>query len=402
MSEFNSEFRLLLAGALHPLQADEIIRLRDFCSPHIDWLAFSALVERHGLIPTVYRNLSTHTAGLVPQHMLSALKVQAELNRLRVLQFLGVLKRISEWFAQAGIQFCVLKGPPLSQRLFGDVAFRSSTDIDLLIHLPMLAQADALLLANGCERVFPAVALTPRQFQAFQQEWYHYAYLFPGPRIIIELHWSIASPNLISKEAVCQILARARPDASSGNQFATLSSEDLPIYLLVHGSKHSWVRLKWLVDFAVWMRGASRSDWQNLQEQMSDLGLLRSMGQGVLLAHRLFEIQIPKAISSSIIHNPQTQRLAAHSITAMEDPDYRGTEFGRLQRLKIILYAMQLKRGMRYKWDTFRNLWMVPYDWQDVPLPDFLFPLYGLLRPFLWLRRRLQHRSQKAGLPPKV
>jgi hypothetical protein len=393
LPEFSPDLQLLLTGALPPKQEVEISRLVACCHPGVDWQAFVALVERHHLIPTVYRNLSSYAAGLVPAPVLAALRERAEHNRQRVLQLLLELGRISEWFSQAGIPLCTLKGPVLAQRLFGDASLRTSTDLDLLVHPDRLAQADALLLEHGCQRVVPAIPLTPRQRQAYQQEWYHSSYFLPEPHIHIELHWSIASPDLVSPHTVAQMLSRAQPLPQFGNRLFALADEDLPVYLLVHGSKHNWVRLKWLLDFAAWLRCANENDWKALQARMTDLGLLRSLGQGALLANRLLALPVPGAIPGA--QDARVHRLVRSSIKAIQNRDYRGTEFGKMQRLHLALYALHLKDGLRYKWDVLRKLWIFPHDWQDLPLPDALFPLYGLLRPFLWLRRYYRHYRQR-------
>jgi hypothetical protein len=381
----------LLASALFPLQEAEVVHLRTCGSQSIDWQAFDALVERHHLLPTVYRNLETHIPELVPQPVLAGLKARAELNQQRVLRYLVALGRISEWFAEGAIPLCSLKGPLLAQRLFGDVSLRTCLDLDLLVHPESLPQAEALLLAHGCQRIFPAQALTARQWEAFKLEWHHKSFLFPGSRIPIELHWTIASPDLIAPGAVNQMLSRARPLAQSGGQLKCLAGEDLPAFLLLHGSKHNWVRLKWLVDYAAWLRSASTRDWQALQTKMADFGLLRCLGQGTLLAQQLFGVPAPGMQSWPEMQDRQIQKLAGHSIKAIQDLSYRGSEFGKLQRFKHLLYAAQLKGAWRYKWNTLRKFWIAPYDWQDMPLPDSLYPLYGLLRPFLWLRRYLQY-----------
>jgi hypothetical protein len=396
-SEFSPELHLLLASALPPRHEAEIERLTAYSLPDIDWHTFIALVERHHLVPTVYRSLSTHAASNVPQPVLAGLKDRAERNRQRILQLLMELGRISERFAQAGIPVCTLKGPVLAQRLFGDASLRASTDLDLLVPLDSLAQADALLLQYGCQRVFPAAPLTPRQQRAFQQEWYNYTYFLPGPRIFIELHWTIASPDLVALQAVEQMLSRLQPLPQFGGQLFGLADQDLPVYLLVHGSKHNWVRLKWLVDFAAWLRQASQPDWQALQERMAELDLQRSLGQGAWLVHELLAAPASGALAMPGVQDAQIQRLARRSLKAILDQNYRGGEFGKLQRIKHILNVMQLKSGLRYKWDTLRRFWVLPTDWQDAPLPDALFPLYGLLRPFLWLRRAYRYRRN--GLP---
>jgi hypothetical protein len=400
---FIPEFRLLLASALHPLQGGEVEQLVACCRQNIDWQDFLTLVERHHLIPTIYRNLSTHAAALAPQPVLAWLRERAEQNRRRILQLLVELGRISEWFAQAGVPVGTLKGPVVAQRLFNDAGLRTSTDLDLLVSLDVMAQADALLLQNGCQRVFPAAPLTPRQMKAFQQEWYNYTYLLPGPRIFIELHWTIASPDLVGLQAVEQMLSRLQPLPQFGGRLLTLAEQDLPVYLLVHGSKHNWVRLKWLVDFAAWLRQANQADWQALQVRMAELGLQRSLGQGARLANILFAAPIPQGQALPGAQDAKIQRLVRSSLKAILDPNYRGGEFGRLQRLKHILNVIHLKSGLRYKWDTLRRFWVLPTDWQDAPLPDALFPLYGLLRPFLWLRRMLRFWRGKPPvvLPPK-
>ncbi len=177
--DFNLEYRLLLASALHPLQEVEITGLQYACRQPIDWAAFIALASRHKLIPTVYHNLSRHVPGLVPQPVLAELKQLAELNRQHIIKILAALNRLSRWFEQADIPLCVLKGPLLAQRLFGDIALRTSSDLDLLIDPASLTQADALLLSHGCQRVLPDVSLAPRQWLAFQRQWYNSTYLIP-------------------------------------------------------------------------------------------------------------------------------------------------------------------------------------------------------------------------------
>jgi|GEM_PF-4188841 len=50
-------------------------------------------------------------------------------------------------------------------------------------------------------------------------------------------------------------------------------------------------------------------------------------------------------------------------------------------------YQMRLRKEWNYKLQAFTQLWVTMKDWDDLPLPDPLFFLYFLFRPFLWLRR---------------
>ncbi len=383
---------MLLASALIPLQKPEIENLQGFCCPSLDWAAFIALAARHHLIPTVYRNLSTHCAAAVPASDLAELKSQAGLQRQRVLQLLAELARLSPSFARAGVPLCVLKGPLLAQRLFGDIGLRSSTDLDVLVPVEMLAQAGELLLAHGCQPVFPVRPFTPRQWQVYQQDWYNTTYHLPTAQLTIELHWTIASPNLVPPGAARQMLSRIQALPRGDGGLFTLAEQDLPVYLLIHGSKHNWVRLKWLVDFVAWMRQAGSQDTQALAASMHALGLSRSLGQGFLLAHWLFGEPLPGWFHALDANDPHIRRLARGSVKALMNPDYRGQVEGRFLRFRETFYLMGLKKGLRYKWATLEKFWVRPEDWQDLPLPDSLFFLYPLLRPFLWLSHYLSKR----------
>ena len=381
LPEFSPEFGLLLACALHPLQRTEISSLQSACRREINWQGFSALVGRHRLLPTIYSNLSRHAASAVPQPVLTELKAQAGLNRQRVLQNLAVLRRISQWFAQENIPLCTLKGPLLSLRLFGDVALRTSADLDLLVESNDLAQADALLLSHGCRRVLPDVSLKPRQWHAFQRQWYNSTYLFPRPQMTVELHWAIASPDLISSEVMAQVLARARPVNDSDSLLA-LADEDLPVSLLAHGAKHNWARLKWLVDFVIWIRGDQNPDWTALQSHMATLGLERILGQGLLLAHWLFNCSIPVELEPLLASEPAARRLALRSLQAILDPNFAGIETDTRDKIRLTLYRLQLKGSLRYKLAT----------------------LIRLVRPWLWMRSyylRL-HRDKLAATPHRL
>ena len=379
--EFNPEIHLLLASALHPLQDAEIAGLQSACLPTIDWAAFIALASCHKLIPTVYHNLSRHVPGLVPQPVLAELKQLAELNRQHIIKILAALNRLSRWFEQTNIPLCVLKGPLLAQRLFGDVALRTSSDLDLLIDPTSLSQADALLLSNGCQRVLPDVSLAPRQWLAFQRQWYNSTYFLPELNTYIELHWAIALQDLIAPKAMRQIQARLRPLEQSCSRLYALADEDLPVYLLVHGSKHNWVRLKWLVDFVAWMQTAGDRDWSALQARMADLGLQRLLGQGLLLAHWLFSTPLPESLQPLLASEPAARRLATWSLKAILAPDYAGTETETIDKIRLTFYKLQLKGSLRYKLDT----------------------LYRLVRPLLWMRGyylRL-HRERLAATHPR-
>jgi hypothetical protein len=379
---------LLLASALWPLQDREIECLQDSLrAASFDLETFDALVVRHRLLPTIHRNLSTYASGTVLESVLFGFKERVERSQRLVLYSLAELGRVSKLFEADGIQLCALKGPLLSQRLFGDVSLRTSRDIDLLVHPEAVARAEAVLLAGGYQRSFPTRTLTPHQWQVYMQHWRHFVYYHPQRHIVIELHWALTSTDLFSMQAHRQMLSRARPVALAGAKLYTLSDEDLPVYLLIHGSLHCWIRLKWLVDFVAWMRQATESDWEGLKSRMGDLGLQRLLAQGALLANRLFDAPIPETIQALIQAEPAARSMADRSQKFILDAQITDEEMENVLAIRYIPYWMRLKPGLRYKWNTLIKYTVNPRDWMKLPLPDALYPLYWLLRPFLRLKR---------------
>jgi hypothetical protein len=175
-----------------------------------------------------------------------------------------------------------------------------------------------------------------------------------------------------------------------------LSEEDLPINLLIHGSLHCWIRLKWLVDFVTWMRKASESDWEGLKTRMIDLGLQRLLVQGVLLANWLFYVPIPETMQALIEAEPAAQSMANHSQKFILNAQIADEEMENVLAIRHIFYWMRLKEGLRYKWNTLIKYTVNPRDWMVLPLPDALYPLYWLLRPFLRLKREPSFQSGDA------
>jgi hypothetical protein len=279
--------------------------------------------------------------------------------------------------------------------LFDDVGLRKSLDLDIFVFPDALARAEALMLDHGYKRVYPPRPLTPRQWQNYQRVSRNFGYYLPERQIHTELHWSIASTTLVSMNDAEDMLDRARPMAVAGAHLHALSDEDLPVFLVIHGSRHAFARLKWLVDYVSWVRATPDPDWEGLRARLEGLGLQRMLAQAALLAQELFSVPLAEPVQALVESEPQARHLAAHSLENILNPEYYGDIKGRFVRVRHIPYRMRFKKGLRYKWNTLLRTWDLPDDWIEFPLPDALFPLYWVLRPFIYLKRN--YLSRRAG-----
>jgi hypothetical protein len=394
MTQLSFEYRLLLICSCCPLQIDEISRLRGLCQKELEWAVFLKLAGRHQLAPLLYANLKRHAADLVPAKTLATLKAHAEQNRRHVLELLVELNAIRVLLAPAGIVICPLKGPQLSQQLYGDVGLRVTNDLDLLLNEAQLPEAETLLQRSGYRRVIPKMELTPRQWREYQRLIHHVTYKHPNRDIYVEIHWNLVSPEFLSQAVNQQFLARARP--SSSPAMVSLSDQDQLCFLIVHGARHGWARFKWLADIAMTLRQSPGPDWLAVREQMDALDLLRPLGQAVLLAHDLMSAPVPEALASLIEERP-VQKLAVQALAIALSGQGFGVARRRFVRLRTIHYVSGLKASASFKISQLGKMWVFEDDWKDVFLPDWLFPLYFVLHPFLWLHRHLPQHKPKSG-----
>ncbi|MCB9134580.1 MAG: nucleotidyltransferase family protein [Anaerolineales bacterium] len=380
LATISPEMRLILAGALFPLQPDERDHLRHLCQSSVDWPAFLTLTIYHHLAPLLYANLKRHAADLVPPETLAALQTRTAQNRQRVLALMVEANTLRALLAPAGIPFCLLKGPPLSQQLYGDVALRTTADLDVLIHETQLDETDVRLKQAGFQRTTPAVDLTPRQWRVFKRLIHHFVYVHTMRGTHLELHWTLATPDLLPPAAMEQIWQRAQAAPTPGR----LADPDQVCYLILHGARHGWEQLKWLADIAMFLRQTPSPDWETVRAQMDALDLLRPLGQALLLARALFQAPIPPALSP-LLEDRAIQRFAAQAMEIIFEGFGAGAGQGR--RWRALHYGTGMKASWRFKLAVLSQLWMTEDDWEEIALPDALFPLYFVLRPLLWFRR---------------
>ena len=355
----------------------------------IDWEGFIDLVERHRVHRLVDRNINQYAPEQIPANVRLALRDRSDQKRWQMLDLTAELVRLSKLFAQHDMFVLSFKGPLLSQQLFDDYGLRYSKDLDLLVKPQDLDQAEQLLLSSGYTRQKPDFVLTPRQKKAYLKESLHVSYYHPERQIIVELHWRLCSnPHLLPSTYLQRMIETTQQLSIAGTQITSLSDEDTLLYLCLHGANHGWYRLKWLCDVAQFLHRDQAINWQAWVENVLALTLHRPVAQALLLAHQLFDAPLPPATHPLTAKDQIIPQLVAHSIRVLTQSEEELFAVGGLNRWRNIPYRIKLKADLRYRWSNFSQIWLSIDDCKRYPLPDVLFPLYYILGPFSWLRRR--------------
>lgn len=194
------------------------------CLSSIDWPSLLKEAEAHGILLLVHEALTT--GGIeVPDFFREAAIAQWVSMQMLTTGLQSALTLLD------GIEVMPLKGPLLSESLYGDIALRYSNDLDLLVHPNNFAQAEAILLAN--------------EFTAAEKDDYHCK--FTRDNLIIELHHDLASPRGLPFD-VNGVWVRSAPASFRDRPIRVMSQFDRALYLCLHGLKHSFTRLIWIAD----------------------------------------------------------------------------------------------------------------------------------------------------------
>lgn len=369
-------WELLVLCARSELSRSGAERVAALIREGVSWPELLALARRHRVVPFLLRHLAALPVPEVPADLLRELRTEVALNAAHSRVLVKALREILLHLEARGIAGLPYKGPVLAHQLYGDVAFRQMTDLDVLVRPDDLPRALDVLQGLGYR---PRDRLSPRQQRALLRANNNLPLHGGAGRVSVELHWAFATRHPIASLDLDALRPATRSLRMAGMAVPTFGTEDLLLVLCFHGARHLWERLAWLCDVAELVR-SHEIDWDQAISRAERFRSRRVLFLGLRLAQELLDAPLPDRIADRVRSDCGALRLCHEArawIGAEDDrPAHsRGLPFHRFQ-----LRALDGLGGRaRYLW---RALWTpTPEDWQALPLPDPLFPLYYLLRP---------------------
>jgi hypothetical protein len=181
------EFALLLAccaagdpGSSGPDREALIARL-------IDWPRLIRLAEHHGVTPLLFQALRNATDS-VPPAILDELRNRYQHIARKNLEFTKELFRVLECLEAHAIPAIPLKGPVLAETVYGDLALRDFSDLDVLVQPENVLKAKAVLGALG---YVVNTQLSEAEERAYLATGYEYTFDGPAGRNLLEIQCNI-------------------------------------------------------------------------------------------------------------------------------------------------------------------------------------------------------------------
>jgi hypothetical protein len=228
------------------------------------------------------------------------------------LQHTAVLVELMDLFRRNGLTALPYKGPTLSVQLFGDPALREAVDLDILLPQDEINAACKQLTAAGFSRMRDYPPGVEQQLLRYRAE---IAMVRDG--VLVELQWRLA-PHYFSVPLNVRALAeRATRVRVADNELPALAAEDSVLVLCIHGGKHHWQSLKWLLDVALVIRKHPHLSWTTLRECARATGTQRLLGLGLLLCEILLGVPLDASMREDIHRDGALQAAAKDVITGI-------------------------------------------------------------------------------------
>ena len=354
----------------------------------LDWDDFARAAHRHGIEPLVYQNLRALCPAAIPREVNARLgAICFDIARQNLL-LARELIAIRDLLAANDISALAYKGPVLALAAYGNLALRPITDLDLLIRPRDVARARAVLDAAGFRATEHFNPPEERAHLNANCEW-----TLANERVMVDVHWRVMPKFFYFPFDLDRAWARRASIEIAGTPVDSLALEDTLLVLCVHGSKHSWHRLEWLVSIAELTRRHPEIRWEVVVARARATGVERMVLLGVALAHELLDAPIPDALRSKIAADRALPKLIAQTCARLfderADEIFEGTF---VDELHAQMYARMIWRA-RYYWHAIFT--PTVSDVRAIRLPRALEFLYYGLRPLRVLARfapKLMHR----------
>lgn len=153
----------------------------------IDWPRVIRLAEHHGVIPLAYQALRNATDS-VPPTILDELRNRYQHIARKNLQFTAELFRVLDCLEAQAITAIPLKGPMLAETVYGELALRDFSDLDVPVQPQNVLKAKAALGALGYT---VNTRLSELEERAHLATGYEYTFDGPAGRNLLEIQWNI-------------------------------------------------------------------------------------------------------------------------------------------------------------------------------------------------------------------
>ena len=378
--------------------------VRQLVVSDVDWDLFFDLAIEHRVLPLLHQRIQSQYADIFPDDIQEDLAEEVFDNGVRNMALSQTLLEAIALLQEHGVPAMAFKGPTLAKRIYGDLALRMFSDLDILVPADRFLDATAILTGAGYESGIRELFLitSEQQEQQVLCELGECSFKSANRQVQIDLHQRLVAGDFFQMASPLDTQVWQNPQAIDllGQPVNTLGLEDLFLYLCIHGTKDLWKRLGWLCDIACLVNlssaRASGLDWSVVVEKARAHHLESVVCFGLTLVENLFGLPFPseaQPLKRAVTDDVFLVKRSLSRLSEALPSDERS--FSLVQRF---LFRFQVLEHPQDKWlcaiAFYKSLVTPTYaDTLFVRLPPTLYPLYRIIRLFRLLKEWLMPTS---------
>jgi hypothetical protein len=376
------QIRFIITSSKAKLSQSDIEYIRDYISKYIiDNTAVDdtiATISRHGLIPLVYHTLRDLSSDIdIPSTLLSKLQARYKLIAQKNMLMSAELIKIVKLLAKHDIKTIPFKGPSLAQLAYGDITLRVFGDLDILVEPNQIYDAGVILTKHNyiCDVdisfLHNTKLLDISSDLGFRHQTNH---------TYVELHWKLFRKKLSIDFIDLNIFTNYTTLDINKHQLQTLEINTLLIYLCIHGSKHMWERVGWIVDIDKLI-----TQYDINWDLIKNVNNKTPVYLGLYMSYKLYDTPIPKEILSHIQHHNKIKSLYKQTIHLWSN------HIDNKMKFKFDYHAQLMDSKFEYYKYYFKTLFGITQD--DIlykNLSEKYHILYIILRPIRLISKYLK------------
>jgi Uncharacterised nucleotidyltransferase len=370
------EVELLLCCARTCIDYSTSERIKYLLQQDINWEYLINIAWRHGVDSLLYHSINKTSPDGISKLILNELYNKFQTNAVSNLFLTNELLKILTFLAENNISAIPFKGPVLGVLLYGNLAFRKFSDLDIIVHKSDILKVKNLLVSQGFQAV-PNLTESQEKIYIDSQLGYNFV---RNDGVVVEVHWTPIPKMFTFPIDPEKLWERLETISLAGKSVSVLAPEDFLIILCAHGCKDRWSQLKWVCDIAQLIDSHPSLNWEKILEQAKVLGSKRRLWLGLLLAQKLLGVKLPEKVLQDILSDSRMLPLATQIQEWMFDKNE--DEFHFFERT---FFHLKVRENISDKFMFYLHYLTTPIrekDWELIQDIKLIFVPQVLRHPF--------------------
>lgn len=371
------EINLLLSCSQTRLDNSVKQKINFLLKQQIDWEYLVSLATRHGVLPLLFNSLKATSSEIVPTPIFEKLKIYFQSNAKRSLFLTSELLRTITILQKNGINAVSFKGPMLAASVYGNLAYRQFSDLDIIVPPKDFYIAKELLLSHQYKSYLTKLEEIFIFNHAFQIPLSHTNGMFS-----LDLHWGIAPRKPRQNSSFSCLWSNLSSVSLGGQLVPNFSPESTLLIQCINATKEPYQQLlKQICDINETIQVYPDLCWDIVLHQAQKLGCRHLVLIGLCLTQKLYGTILPDEIVDQILAIPVVEIFAEESKQRfLKDASQLKENFTKTYFVNKYNFLTTEPRDRL--WFLFDKI-ITPHaeDRNFITLPSSFYYLYYLIRP---------------------